>query len=484
MWSDGYQTDIDYTGHYFSTQSPWHLGFLLALRGLAGSARGTDFDYMELGFGQGLTTTILAAANPRARFIANDFNPAHVQGAQARAAAAGLTNVTFLEDSFAALDPDRLPRFDFITLHGIYSWISPEARAAIRAFIARALKPGGVVYISYNAQPGWAGIAPLQWLMRTVANGVAGPPQAQLAEVRGLVERLAETEARYFRASPTGKTVLDRFKAQSPNYLIHEFFNAHWDLLPYATVAAEMGEAKLRPAGTADAIDLFEDFVTSKPQQELLAGIPDATLRETVRDFVRNTAFRRDVYVKGGIPLAGRALQDRLAGTTVSLIRPRVRCVLEVTFPIGKVRLAEGRYAPILDALAEGPATLGALTARLAAGTEILDTARRVATLAAAGYVAPGPVVAPDAPAAPDALAVETTRRLNRVLLDDARGGSDHNAMAAPAIGGGIGLIGTHQRVLFDPAVGGAGTDGERAERLRAIRDELGPLVRALGVAV
>lgn len=40
---------------------------------------------------------------------------------------------------------DGLPQFDFITLHGIYTWVSRENRQHIVDFIARYLKPGGIV---------------------------------------------------------------------------------------------------------------------------------------------------------------------------------------------------------------------------------------------------------------------------------------------------------------------------------------------------
>ena len=47
-----------------------------------------------------------------------------------------------------------LPHFDFIGLHGIWSWISDENRAVIVDFVRRKLAVGGVLYVSYNTQPG------------------------------------------------------------------------------------------------------------------------------------------------------------------------------------------------------------------------------------------------------------------------------------------------------------------------------------------
>jgi len=49
-----------------------------------------------------------------------------------------------------------LPDFDYIALHGLWSWINDDNRAVIVDFIRRKVKVGGVVYISHNTLPGWA----------------------------------------------------------------------------------------------------------------------------------------------------------------------------------------------------------------------------------------------------------------------------------------------------------------------------------------
>jgi SAM-dependent methyltransferase len=64
------------------------------------------------------------------------------------------------DESFAEFASRDLPEFDYIGLHGIWSWISDENRAVIVDFIRRKLKVGGVLYISYNTLPGWAPLPP------------------------------------------------------------------------------------------------------------------------------------------------------------------------------------------------------------------------------------------------------------------------------------------------------------------------------------
>ena len=170
-WSAGYVVDVEYTHGFYQELTPSLLGFLALLQGVQSPDPGaSSLTYCELGCGQGFSTNLLAAANPQIQFHATDFNPGHIVGAQNLARAAAVKNVHFYDDSFAEfLSRDDLPDFDFITLHGIYSWVSPENRQTIVEFIRRKLKPGGLVYISYNTMPGWASMMPLggcSWSIR------------------------------------------------------------------------------------------------------------------------------------------------------------------------------------------------------------------------------------------------------------------------------------------------------------------------------
>mgnify|MGYP000482275646 CR=1 FL=1 len=160
-WHDGYVTELTYTQGYYRELSPLAMRFALQCAGFkAPPAQG--FNYCELGFGQGVSLNVHAAAHPDSRFWGNDFNPAHARHAGALAQAAG-TNLNVLEASFAELlQRTDLPQFDYIGLHGIWSWVSDENRAHLVEFCRRYLKSGGVLYISYNCLPGCTPAPPAQ----------------------------------------------------------------------------------------------------------------------------------------------------------------------------------------------------------------------------------------------------------------------------------------------------------------------------------
>ena len=170
-WSSGYVVDVTYTHGFYGELAPSFLAFAALLQGYAAPGRdGEPVTYCELGCGQGRTVNLLAGANPQVQFYANDFNPAHIAGARNLARTAKLSNVHFFDDSFAEFVSNRdLPPFDIVSLHGIYSWISEENRSHIVRFIKERLKPGGLVYISYNAMPGWAPLMPLRRMLAEYA---------------------------------------------------------------------------------------------------------------------------------------------------------------------------------------------------------------------------------------------------------------------------------------------------------------------------
>ena len=104
----------------------------------------------------------------------------------------------------------ELPAFDFIVLHGVYSWMPDAVRGEIRALIRRRLKPGGLVLVSYNALPGWAHIEPIRRMMRAWADGAPGD---SLDKARAAFAHVAVPGARngagYFATLPAAAAHLE-----------------------------------------------------------------------------------------------------------------------------------------------------------------------------------------------------------------------------------------------------------------------------------
>src|SRR5471032_1018385 len=97
-WTAGYNNSVAYTTGYYHEQSPTFLNACLAMQRVSPPSL-VNFTYCELGFGQGLTSLILARTHPKGDFYACDFNPLHVLGASLIRDEAHLANLTLLENS-------------------------------------------------------------------------------------------------------------------------------------------------------------------------------------------------------------------------------------------------------------------------------------------------------------------------------------------------------------------------------------------------
>jgi 2-polyprenyl-3-methyl-5-hydroxy-6-metoxy-1,4-benzoquinol methylase len=97
-------------------------------------------DVLEIGTGAGRATILLAKAFPNSRFTAYDFSPDGIETARGRAAAAGLTNVTFEVKNLEAMD--ETSRYDLaFNLDVVHDLARPDV---VLRNVSDALKPGGV----------------------------------------------------------------------------------------------------------------------------------------------------------------------------------------------------------------------------------------------------------------------------------------------------------------------------------------------------
>lgn len=361
-WTHGYVSDIEYLPGFYVEQTPAHLDAACLLRGIEPPVEeGEPFAYCELGCGVGETALTIAAANPQAEVWGFDFNPAHIARGRALAKAGAVGNLRLEETSFEDLaggkQPD-LPMFDYITLHGVWSWVSPENRQHIVDFAARHLKPGGLFYVTYNALPRWTPSTPMQRLVSLAAS--LDSDRSDRRVLRALDTARAFSAAGADMISTEMLDRLDTERAEGTAYLSHEYLNAHWSPCYQIDVAQDLAAAKLSFVAAASLFENYPDLCTTEAQRRLIEGFP-AAYAETARDFFLARSFRRDIYMRGPRPIAPRRLEARLAARRLCLVVPPSAIKLAVKVPVGEASLNESFYGPALAALAEGPMTIGEL---------------------------------------------------------------------------------------------------------------------------
>jgi hypothetical protein len=507
-WTAGYVTDIPYTYGVYRELVPSLLGFAALAAGYAALDVNAPLAYCELGCGQGYSANIVAAGNPHVQVYANDFNPAHILGAHTLAAGAGLRNVHFHDASFAEFAVDEtLPEFDIIALHGIYSWINAENRRHIVDFIRQRLKVGGLVYISYNTMPAFAGIMPLRRLLADRAEAGYGSTTARIEQALSYAKQLTDADAAYFRPGTGVPEILKRIQEGSRDYIAHEYFNRDWRAFYHADVAADLAEAKLSYVGPADLLSGVDAINLTAEQRTLLASASTVTERETLRDYIVNQVFRRDIFVKGALPLSQFEAREPWARARFILTNGRADVPNSVKGVLGEANLQPDVYDPLLDGLANGPRTVTQLgeDPRVAAlGWDRLQQA--LCVLVGSGQLQPALDAAGDGARRPSAKA------FNRAVIQRARSTDRLRFLVSPVFGGPVSLGRTTQLFLLaredgadDPpafvcdmlmAQGSALTkdDGTRLEsreenlvELRSLyeifNDKQVPLLQSIGVA-
>jgi SAM-dependent methyltransferase len=440
-WTSGYVADIGYTFGYYSELNP--------LRGqLAFMSAGLTFPTVgaacELGFGQGMSTNLHAAATD-VNWYGTDFNPSQAGFARDVAEVSG-AKATLSDQAFDEFcSRTDLPDFDFIGLHGIWSWISDENRHVIVDFLRRKLKVGGVLYISYNTQPGWAAMVPMRDLL-TEHNEVMGAPGqgivSRIDDALTFADKLIETNPNFVRANPLVAERIKKLKTQDRNYLAHEYFNRDWCPMPFSKMAAWLAPAKLSFACPAAFLDHIDTVNLTPQQQVLINEIPDPMFRETVRDFMINQQFRREYWVRGARQAVPLERGEAMMALRVMLMRPRAEVTLKTAGPLGEVTLQPEVYDPILDALADfKPHTLGEIQSRMPHVT-LAQVMQAIVVLAGMGAVSN---VQSDAAAA---AALAPSRKLNHWAFNRARGSNDVQHLASPVLGGGF-MVGRFQQLFL-----------------------------------
>jgi SAM-dependent methyltransferase len=266
-----------------------------------------------------------------------DAMQVHIDHARWLTAAAAIPNLRLHAVDFAAAINLELPQFDYIVAHGVYTWIGPEAQCALRRFIDRRLKPGGLVYLSYNAMPGWARDLPFQGLLREFGRRSAGDNIGRLAAAAQLGRTLTAAGVASLAASFIVTELRERPEDYPPAYLVHEFMPPAWQPLYVTEVRRDMATIGLQPVGSATLSENFDWMVLGETARHSLGAITDPDARELVRDYYLDQRFRCDVFARGNRQLGLGERTGRLHSSTFVLARPVAAIRYTMTTPEGSV---------------------------------------------------------------------------------------------------------------------------------------------------
>lgn len=448
-WSAGYVSSIGYTHGYYHELNPQRLALAFLNAGL-------DYPHVvsacELGFGQGVSINLHAASSP-IEWHGTDFLPSHAVHAR-EFAGASRASVALFDDSFQEFaDREGLPDFDYIALHGVWSWISDENRRVIVDFLKRKLKVGGVLYISYNAQPAWAAMMPMRQLLTEytevlVAAGL--PIAARIDSSIEFADKLLAIKPAYANANPQIKDRIHKMKAQERSYLAHEYFNRDWQPMSFIEMERWLRPAKLSYACSANYLEHVDAINLTQEQALFLSEITDPTFRQFVRDIIVNQQFRKDYWIKGPCRLSPPERMERLRAQPVILATHHTNVSLKVGGALGEANMTDSIYNPILAALADHqPKTLEEIEAAISnVGINFSQLLQAVFILIGKNDVVP---VTTDVT---EQNVFTTASAFNKFILEKSRWSGDIGYMASPVTGGGVTVNRFQQLFLLSQSQG------------------------------
>ena len=460
-WDQGYHSETDYTFGYYRDVSPIHATQQLLLAGYDFQQK-EDFKYLELGFGQGVSLNVHAAAGD-GEYWGVDFNPNQAVFAQTVAEQAG-SGAIALEASFEEfLNRKDVPKFDLIAIHGIFSWVSDENRRIIREISRRYLKPGGALFVSYNAYPGWAPGRPIRDMLRLVherRRAAGDPPANSLKDGFAILKELQDLGAAFFKRNPAEAKRLEALMKKDPSYLTHEYLNAEWTPFYFRDVARHFAEAKLSFAAPAHILDLLNLVNLPKKAADYIESFQDVEMREAARDYLTCQQFRRDYFIRGTRKLSREEQGHRLDNQYITIGKKLSPEKISFHSQRGAQKLNADTVKPIFDALLEKGGTIKIADLRRSKGVQSLNQASVNTALLILTQLERVRFSHK-----PDITERNTARAqtFNRTILAKGFNRSGFRTLASPIDGAGVNLN-DHQLIMLESCVKGATTPNQMAD--------------------
>jgi SAM-dependent methyltransferase len=444
-WRMGYIADVAYASGVYLETAPAHLSVCASLAGVRAPEAGRPFRYLELGCGTGLGLCLMAAANPHGQFVGVDFNPAHVAVANHLIADARLDNISVKEASFAAFASQaggEHDLFDYVTAHGVWTWVARSVQLDVVRVLDRCVRPGGLVYVGYNNMAGWASSLTLQRLIFDHAQRVPGDSVTRIkaavsfalglrdASPRGLdfsrLEYATGTDAQVWEQAPPGVIA----------YLAHEYLNESWRPVFPTDVEADLADAKLTYVASASPFSMMPQLLLTNSELEAAARYTDETGRRRLADHLGPQSFRQDIFIRGPAPLPPETKAATLGQVRLAHVVLPADIEFNIGVPGGKLELDPGVYGPLHARLEQGPATVAELICEVERTGGAMSAQELLTVLIGSGSAA---AVARESAARDAAADRERTRRFNATMVEALRQQAGMRlALASAKLGSGV----------------------------------------------
>ncbi|MFT6899815.1 MAG: SAM-dependent methyltransferase [Paraglaciecola sp.] len=284
--------NLPYQSYAISITAPAYLEMQARLRGLIPPSFNTA-DVLEIGCGDGANLLPLAYYNPEANFLGIDASAAHIDQALTAQKELGLNNVEFLLMDISQYQTAK--KFDYIIVHGVFSWVPEAVRDAILQFVKSNLSAKGLFYVSYNCTPGWSirGLVRQQLFNADQQGSGSQDVEKGLTLCGELSALIKGNDSPY---SVLLQQELERVGKFNPSYIAHEYLSDINQDFIFSAVAALAKDYELDYVG--DANDFRPEGLVDYALYEQLNKTYPASQREDIIDLICFRQMRASVFCK------------------------------------------------------------------------------------------------------------------------------------------------------------------------------------------
>ena len=200
---------------------------------------------LDIGCSNASNLLSIASMYPNSQCVGVDISTEQIESGRHMAEQLSLSNIELIAANIHDIAEDIAP-FDYIVCHGVFSWIPIKDRQPLLTSIKKLLNPQGLVYLSYNALPGWEARGSLRQLMLLQTADISDQKD-KVISARELMKWLAETLCD--DQSPYGRSLkneVENIKDQSDSFVLHELLNPDTTALSLPAFLREIEAARLR----------------------------------------------------------------------------------------------------------------------------------------------------------------------------------------------------------------------------------------------
>lgn len=293
--------EVPYESYNFQNTRPDYLSAVARVFG----TESPDFRHaavLEIGCAAGGNLIPMAAAYPDSRFIGFDLSERQIDEGLKVVADLGLTNIELKHLSIMDVDKS-FGTFDYIIVHGIYSWVPDEVQTKILDICSQNLSKTGLAYVSYNTLPGWNMLRTIRDMMIYHSKTFA-EPATRIREARQMLDFAIKNSGS--KKSPYNTMLRDQAEdlaTSGDSYIYHDYLEANNSPCYFHEFMSRANDAGLRYLGDCS---LSTMYLGNHAQQarEILGQVDDIVRQEQYMDFLNNRRFRRTVLCHAEIELS------------------------------------------------------------------------------------------------------------------------------------------------------------------------------------